>query len=120
MNSVVQYMSRDDLNQSLAECARVLRPAGALIVSDLIPPDLSLVGEAVTTALRHPGFLLDRVGSFWFEYLRAKRSGRVSCLSLSELGSVADSHGFNVRPLADNLTHLGGRRAAILRKKDGV
>lgn len=55
-NSVVQYLSRDELTQVLALFRRLLAPDGTLIVGDVIPPDVGAVSDAVALlryAARH-------------------------------------------------------------------
>jgi len=63
-NSVVQYLSAAELERLLALWRRLLAPGGALIVADIIPPDvgaLSDVGALLRYAVRN-GFLLAALG----------------------------------------------------------
>jgi SAM-dependent methyltransferase len=45
-NSLVQYLTRDELLALLAVWRAKLRPDGALVVADVIPPDVSPVADA--------------------------------------------------------------------------
>jgi SAM-dependent methyltransferase len=45
-NSLVQYLSRDELSALLRIWAGKLKPSGALIVADVIPPDVSPLTDA--------------------------------------------------------------------------
>jgi len=45
-NSLVQYLSRDELNALLRIWHGKLKPGGALIVADVIPPDVSPLTDA--------------------------------------------------------------------------
>jgi SAM-dependent methyltransferase len=54
MNSVVQYLSHDDLDGLLAQWRRLLAPGGSLIIADVIPPDVGAVSDVVAL-LRYAG-----------------------------------------------------------------
>ena len=59
-NSMIQYLSADELERVLAMWRRLLKADGVLIVADVIPPDVGTVSD-VTALLRyaaHNGFLL--------------------------------------------------------------
>jgi SAM-dependent methyltransferase len=59
-NSVVQYLTAAELDRLLALWRRLLKPDGALIVADVIPPDVGAISD-VTALLRYArrnGFLL--------------------------------------------------------------
>ena len=59
-NSVVQYLTAAELERLLAMWRRLLKPDGALIVADVIPPDVGAISD-VTALLRYArrnGFLL--------------------------------------------------------------
>jgi SAM-dependent methyltransferase len=45
-NSLVQYLSRDELQALLATWRDKLKPGGALVVADVIPPDVSPLTDA--------------------------------------------------------------------------
>ena len=45
-NSLVQYLSRDELKALLATWRDRLKPGGALVVADVIPPDVSPLTDA--------------------------------------------------------------------------
>lgn len=59
-NSVVQYLTSEELDRLLALWRRLLAPGGALIVADVIPPDIGALAD-VSALLRYAarnGFLL--------------------------------------------------------------
>jgi len=59
-NSLVQYLSAAELDQTLALWRRLLAPGGTLIVADVIPPDVGAVSD-VLALLRYAvanGFLV--------------------------------------------------------------
>ncbi|WP_353186247.1 methyltransferase domain-containing protein [Bosea sp. (in: a-proteobacteria)] len=45
-NSLIQYLSRDELKELLATWRAKLRPGGALVLADVIPPDVSPLTDA--------------------------------------------------------------------------
>ena len=45
-NSLIQYLSEDELKQALATWLGKLRPGGELVLADVIPPDLSPLTDA--------------------------------------------------------------------------
>jgi SAM-dependent methyltransferase len=51
-NSVVQYLRAAELDRLLALWRRLLKPDGALIVADVIPPDVGTISD-VTALLRY-------------------------------------------------------------------
>jgi SAM-dependent methyltransferase len=58
-NSVVQYLSKAELDRLLALFRRLLAPGGALIVADVIPPDVGAVSDvaALLRLAARNGFL---------------------------------------------------------------
>lgn len=59
VNSVLQYLSRDDLIALLAQWRRLLAPDGRLVIGDVIPPDVSAWQDlsALLNYARANGFL---------------------------------------------------------------
>jgi ubiquinone/menaquinone biosynthesis C-methylase UbiE len=61
MNSVVQYMTPDELDAALAVIRRLLKPGGRLILGDILRPEVGMVRDVIALlrfALTH-GFLGD-------------------------------------------------------------
>jgi SAM-dependent methyltransferase len=58
-NSVVQYLSKAELNRLLALFRRLLAPGGVLIVADVIPPDVGAISDvaALLRLAARNGFL---------------------------------------------------------------
>lgn len=58
-NSVLQYLSADELDQCLALWRAKLRPSGRLVLADVIPPDVSALADAAALLrfASHEGFL---------------------------------------------------------------
>jgi ubiquinone/menaquinone biosynthesis C-methylase UbiE len=61
MNSVVQYMTPDELDTALAVLRRLLKPAGRLVLGDILRPEVGMLTDVVALlrfAAKH-GFLRD-------------------------------------------------------------
>jgi ubiquinone/menaquinone biosynthesis C-methylase UbiE len=61
MNSVAQYMTRDELDAAFAVIRRLLKPTGRLVVGDILRPEVGMARDVVALlkfAGRH-GFLKD-------------------------------------------------------------
>ncbi|MFI4985987.1 MAG: hypothetical protein ACHQF3_00950 [Alphaproteobacteria bacterium] len=59
VNSVIQYLARDELAALLARCCCWLKPGAALVLADVVPPGAQTAADVkalLVTALRH-GFL---------------------------------------------------------------
>jgi ubiquinone/menaquinone biosynthesis C-methylase UbiE len=61
MNSVIQYMTADELDSALAEIRRLLKPAGRLVLGDILRPEVGMIRDVIALlrfAATH-GFLKD-------------------------------------------------------------
>ena len=61
MNSVAQYMTREELDSALSVIRRLLKPAGRLVVGDILRPEVGMAKDVLALlkfAGRH-GFLKD-------------------------------------------------------------
>jgi ubiquinone/menaquinone biosynthesis C-methylase UbiE len=61
MNSVAQYMTPDELDAALAVIRRLLKPAGRLVIGDILRPEVGMIRDVLALlmfASRH-GFLKD-------------------------------------------------------------
>ncbi|CAN5214757.1 hypothetical protein BH11PLA2_BH11PLA2_02470 [soil metagenome] len=119
VNSVVQYMSRDELRERLAEWHARLTPTGSLVLSDLIPKSHSSWGD-ITSLLRFSvrrGYFFTALRNTMIERGRYhKLCDRVPLLYIdpAELERDATAAGFRLRWLPRNLTHFRTRRTAVL------
>ncbi|MBM3559092.1 MAG: methyltransferase domain-containing protein, partial [Alphaproteobacteria bacterium] len=80
VNSVVQYLGREECGALFRRLAGKLAVAGRIVVADVIPPDTGFVADVMAllgTAHRH-GFLLAALGglatTFFSDYPRLRRS----------------------------------------------
>ena len=61
MNSVIQYMTPDELDAALAVIRRLLKPGGRLVLGDVLRPEVGMISDVIALlrfALTH-GFLKD-------------------------------------------------------------
>ena len=115
VNSVVQYMTPAEVDACVGLLAALLKPAGRLLVSDVIPFRHASFAE-VFGLLRsaHRRHLRDlRVGAW--RYLRARRALGLLQLGRDDLERLAHAHGLAVEILPRNLTHLETRLTAVFR-----
>lgn len=119
VNSVIQYMSPDDLKQWLAEWGRLLARDGRIVVSDIIPPSSNFSSE-VLDSLRFAaanGFLIASIGRLAQEFLRyTKRRRSLTLLRLdrAQFLDLAAAIGLSTEFLKANLTFRRKRLSAIL------
>jgi SAM-dependent methyltransferase len=119
VNSVAQYLTREELRAYLARWRDLLAPGGRIVLSDLITPRSGFVGEVVDSlafAARR-GFLwksLAHAAGQLGVYLRARRSLPLLRLDESELRHDAAAAGLEATILDRNLTYRRNRFTALL------
>lgn len=114
-NSVVQYLSRDELERLLKLWRRLLAPGRTLVVGDVIPPNVSAVSD-VAALLRYAakhGFLgaalfgLLRTAVSPYRKLRAQLG--IACYTEQEFLALLSAAGFRPERLPVNLEHNPSR-----------
>jgi len=105
VNSLLQYLSRDELAEWLAVWADRLRPGGRLVLGDVIPPDVSPLTDA--TALL--GF------AFKGGFLAAALGGLVRT-ALSDYRTLRTRLGLSTYTEAD-ITALVGAAGLVARRR---
>ena len=119
VNSVVQYMTASELHDWLKRWRPMLAAGGRVILSDLIPPAHSTLGDIVSL-LRfgvRRGYLFRAMRGIWKERLRYKTAANQRPLlhvDRAALTADASQLGYSVRFLSRNLTHFSGRMTAVL------
>jgi ubiquinone/menaquinone biosynthesis C-methylase UbiE len=117
VNSVVQYLSVEDLSRSLAQWRRKLAPAGRLVVADVLPRQLSPVTDAAAL-LRFAaanGFLFPAVlglgKTFFSDYRRVRAKLGLAHYDEPEMLALLDKHGFSAERMSWNFGHNPARMA---------
>lgn len=119
VNSVIQYMSVDELAAWLRRWRGMLAPGGRIVASDVWPPDTGFVGELATVvafALRH-GLLVRTLAGGFRRGLRHRafvRAQPLLRLDPGTLAALATAAGLRMTPLAENLTYRRARFAVLL------
>jgi SAM-dependent methyltransferase len=114
-NSLVQYLTRDELVALLGLWRRKLKPSGALIVADVIPPDISPLADAAAL-LRFAwtgGFLLAAVGGLvrtaLSDYRKVRAQLGLCTYSQADFSELLSGHGFIADRVHPNFGHNQAR-----------
>jgi SAM-dependent methyltransferase len=114
-NSVVQYLSRAELDRLLAEWRRLLAPGGALIVADVIPPDVGPSSDALAL-LRYAarngffsGAVLGVIRTAFSPYRRMRARLGIACYAEAEFLAMLAARGYAAERLSFNLEHNPAR-----------
>jgi SAM-dependent methyltransferase len=114
-NSVIQYVGAAELDRLLAMWRRLLRPDGALIVADVIPPDVGALSDLVAL-LRYAaanGFLIAAVMGVARTALSSYRKLRtrlgIAQYSEAEFRAKLSAASFSAERLAKNMEHNPAR-----------
>jgi ubiquinone/menaquinone biosynthesis C-methylase UbiE len=122
INSVLQYVPREDLPPLLRRLYRFLRPDGELVLADIIPPQRRLLSDALVllrTAWRH-GFLiaalLGLAVDFASDYRRVRQRAGFSTYDEKSMLRLLGAEGFEPRRRERNFGFNQGRMTFIARK----
>jgi hypothetical protein len=125
VNSVAQYMSRDDFSTWLVRWGDMLSPEGRVVVSDLIPPSyrssLDLVDLLRFSARRKvlTRAMWQLLGDLW-RYWRVRTACPLTRIGREDLSCLGHAAGFEVSFLPLNLTHFRKRSTAVLTRTINV
>ena len=111
LNSVSQYLARDDLDALLARFRRLLAAGGRLVVGDVIPPHTSAVNE-IAALLRlawDNGFLAAALAglarTLFSDYRALRTTLGLTHYTEAEMLAVLDKAGFTASRRYPNLEH---------------
>ncbi len=114
-NSLVQYLNADELTRALALWRRLLAPGGALIVADIIPPDLGPASDVIAL-MRYAaanGFLLAALVGLartaLSPYRRLRNELGIARYGEAEFLQRLRTAGFAAQRLSRNLEHNPAR-----------
>ncbi len=117
INSVVQYLTTEDLIALMRRLKPMLSPQGTIIVADVVPPDASPVHDAAALmvfAARH-GFIVEAVvglfQTFISDYRRVRERLGFSQYTEAAFLSVMSRAGFECCRIQPNFGHNQRRMA---------
>jgi SAM-dependent methyltransferase len=117
VNSVVQYLSMNELRDSLAVWRRKLSPAGTLLLADIIPPGRSALADAAALLkfAASNGFLfaagVGLVRTFFSDYRRLRSRLGIQMFDEAGMIELLRNCGFAAHRHFPNLGHNTGRMA---------
>jgi SAM-dependent methyltransferase len=114
-NSLLQYLSLDELRTLLAIWSAKLKPEGRLVLADVVPPDVSPVQDAraLMSFAWQGGFLwaaaLGLVRTAFSEYRRVRDALGLSHYGEAEMIEILRSCGYTAERRPQNLGHNQAR-----------
>ncbi|MEZ5786502.1 MAG: methyltransferase domain-containing protein [Xanthobacteraceae bacterium] len=125
VNSVVQYLSRDELLSLLAQWRRLLAPGGTLVIGDVIPPDASAWTD-LTALLRYarangflPAALFGVLRTAASPYRKLRATHGLARYGDAEFVALLQSAGFAAERQPVNIEHNQARMTFVARPADG-
>ena len=121
-NSLIQYLSEDELKRTLATWLARLKPGGELILADVIPPDLSPLTDATELLgfAWRGGFLVAALGGLvrtvFSDYRKLRAQYGLSTYSAVGITALVEAAGFKGVTRVTNFGHNPHRMAFSARK----
>src|SRR5712672_2697551 len=122
MNSVAQYMTPDELDSALAVIRRLLKPAGRLVLGDILRPEVGMISDVVALLkfAQAKGFLKDALKGLISTALSDYRQlrSRVGLQRYSEAEMIAKltAAGFSGTRAPFNIGHNPWRMTFVARQ----
>ncbi|WP_188611459.1 class I SAM-dependent methyltransferase [Chelatococcus reniformis] len=124
VNSMIQYLTRVELDGLLAQWLRGLAPGGTLALADVIPPDVSAATDALALMRfgGQGGFLAAAVAGLvrttFSDYRKLRGTLGLSRYSEAEMTAALEAGGFEARRRRPNLGHNQARMTFLARPTD--
>lgn len=121
-NSLIQYLSRDELVALLATWRGKLRPGGKLVVADIIPPDVSPLTDAsqLLAFAWRGGFLTAALAGLvrtaFSDYRKLRAQYGLSTYRIDDITGLIATAGFEDVTAAKNFGHNPHRLTLVGRK----
>jgi SAM-dependent methyltransferase len=121
-NSLIQYLSREELVALLAIWRGKLRPGGRLVVADIIPPDVSPLTDAsqLLAFAWRGGFLMAALAGLvrtaFSDYRKLRAQYGLSTYRIDEIAGLIATAGFEAVTPAQNFGHNPHRLTLVARK----
>jgi ubiquinone/menaquinone biosynthesis C-methylase UbiE len=111
MNSVAQYMTPQELDAALLNIRRILKPAGRLVIGDILRPEVSMPTDVIALlrfAAQH-GFLRDAliglVSTALSDYRQLRAKVGLTRYSEAEMMAKLTAAGFTASRARQNIGH---------------
>ncbi|MCU0886193.1 MAG: methyltransferase domain-containing protein [Beijerinckiaceae bacterium] len=120
--SVLQYLTEDELSAALSIWLRKLKPGGALVIGDVIPPDAGMVTDtrALLTFAWQGGFLMAAIAGLvrtaLSDYRKLRETLGLSMHTAAQMDTRLHRAGFDRVQRRDNIGHNSARMTFIARK----
>jgi ubiquinone/menaquinone biosynthesis C-methylase UbiE len=120
--SVLQYLTEDELSAALSIWLRKLKPGGALVIGDVIPPDVGMVTDtrALLTFAWQGGFLMAAIAGLvrtaLSDYRKLRETLGLSMHTAAQMDTRLHRAGFDRVQRRDNIGHNSARMTFIARK----
>lgn len=121
-NSLIQYLSREELVALLATWRSKLKPGGRLVIADIIPPDVSPLTDAsqLLAFAWRGGFLMAAMAGLvrtaFSDYRKLRAQYGLSTYRIDEITGLIAAAGFEDVTPAKNFGHNPQRLTLIARK----
>jgi SAM-dependent methyltransferase len=126
VNSVVQYLSMDELREALTVWRRKLSANGTLLLADIIPPGRGAIADAAALLkfAAGNGFLFAAgaglIRTFFSDYRRLRSQLGIQMFAEDRIIQLLKSCGFAAHRHFPNLGHNNGRMAFAARHSRNV
>jgi SAM-dependent methyltransferase len=126
VNSVVQYLSRADLDSLLATWRGLLKPDGQLLIADVIPHDVGPLTDVMALlklGAQNGFFIASFFGlarTFFSDYRKTRAALGLSHYSEAEMLAILSAAGYTARRRQPNLGHNQARMAFVGVPKAGA
>jgi ubiquinone/menaquinone biosynthesis C-methylase UbiE len=121
MNSVAQYMTPDELDAAFATIKRLLKPAGRLVLGDILRPEVGMGRDVLALlkfAARH-GFLKDAliglISTALSDYRQLRTKIGLQRYSEQEIVAKLEKAGFTASRAHQNIGHNPWRMTFVAR-----
>lgn len=125
VNSVLQYISREQLRQKIEIWKPLLTPGGRIVFADIVPPDLGAVSDAMAL-LRfgwREGFLASAFTGLartaLSDYRKLRRTLGLQSYTEADFIAMLAVYGLHAERIRPNLGHNQGRMAFAARLAKG-
>lgn len=120
--SVLQYLTEDELTAALSIWLRKLKPGGALVIGDVIPPDVGMVTDtrALLSFAWQGGFLMAAVAGLvrtaLSDYRKLRETLGLAMYTSAQMDTRLHKAGFGSVQQRANIGHNSARMTFLARK----